>query len=512
MSTTVAGTDLSAAADPLGSGDLDEVTEAAGRIVASVSSVIEGKPDVIRLSVIVLLAGGHLLVEDVPGVGKTMLAKSLARSIDCSMRRIQFTPDLMPSDVTGVSVFNQQTREFEFRPGGIFANVVLGDEINRASPKTQSAMLEAMEESQVSVDGQTYPLEAPFLVVATQNPVEMEGTYPLPEAQRDRFMVQTAIGYPSATHEVAMIDTQAGESSLAHQAPVTTAADVARFQELVRSVHLADVVKGYIVDLVALHPALHRPAPRRVPARNDPPRAGRSSARCGRRPRLRASRRRAGVGRTRARAPAAAHRRGADRSAHSRRRGERPRAEPPGTWAGVHPTVAMVNRAGSATQEPRRLSHRGLTRRGWLFGVARRRPQSSSGLVGGGDGWQRVGLLLVALLGLSGLAVARTRLGLQAARSVDPRRVPVDSETTVHLDLRSSTFVPAGMLRLEDTVPGAGSARPALRHRSRRRQMVATRHVPVASAPSRPARRGSADCGGGGPVRPGRHASGRSRE
>ena len=250
MSTTVAGTELSAADDSLASAGLDEVTQAAERIVASVSSVIEGKPNVIRLSVVVLLAGGHLLVEDVPGVGKTMLAKSLARSVDCSMRRVQFTPDLMPSDVTGVSVFNQQTREFEFRPGGIFANVVLGDEINRASPKTQSAMLEAMEESQVSVDGQTYPLEAPFLVIATQNPVEMEGTYPLPEAQRDRFMVQTAIGYPSSTHEVAMIDTQAGESSLAHQKPVTTAQDVARFQSMVRSVHMADVVKTYVVDLV----------------------------------------------------------------------------------------------------------------------------------------------------------------------------------------------------------------------------------------------------------------------
>jgi MoxR-like ATPase len=167
------------------------------------------------------------------------------------MRRIQFTPDLMPSDVTGVSVFNQQTRDFEFRPGGIFANVVLGDEINRASPKTQSALLEAMEESQVSVDGHTYPLSPPFMVIATQNPVEMEGTYPLPEAQRDRFMVQTAIGYPSGSDEVAMIDTQAGESSLADQRPVTSAADVARYMRFVRHLHVADTVKAYVVDLVA---------------------------------------------------------------------------------------------------------------------------------------------------------------------------------------------------------------------------------------------------------------------
>ena len=252
MSTTVAGTVTSPVSDdaalpPL---PLDDVADVADRIVASVSTVIEGKADVVRLSTVVLLAGGHLLVEDVPGVGKTMLAKSLARSIDCSMRRIQFTPDLMPSDVTGVSVFNQQTREFEFRPGGIFANVVLGDEINRASPKTQSALLEAMEEGQVSVDGATYRLDAPFLVVATQNPVEMEGTYPLPEAQRDRFMVQTAIGYPTSTDEIAMIDTQAGESSLASQRAVTSADEVARSIAAVRTVHVAEAVKRYVVDLV----------------------------------------------------------------------------------------------------------------------------------------------------------------------------------------------------------------------------------------------------------------------
>jgi MoxR-like ATPase len=179
-----------------------------------------------------------------------MLAKSLARSIEATMRRIQFTPDLMPSDVTGVSVYNQQTREFEFRPGGIFASIVLGDEINRASPKTQSAMLEAMEEGQVSVDGATYPLGSPFMVIATQNPIEMEGTYPLPEAQRDRFMVQTAIGYPGIEDEVAMIDTQAGESSLAVQQPVADAAEVAAYQHAVRQVHVAASVKRYVVDLV----------------------------------------------------------------------------------------------------------------------------------------------------------------------------------------------------------------------------------------------------------------------
>ena len=251
MSTTVAGTVTAPSSAPSATPlPLGEVAALAERIVGSVSTVIEGKPEVVRLSTVVLLAGGHLLVEDVPGVGKTMLAKSLARSIDCTMRRIQFTPDLMPSDVTGVSVFNQQTRDFEFRSGGIFANIVLGDEINRASPKTQSAMLEAMEEGQVSVDGTTYALDAPFLVVATQNPIEMEGTYPLPEAQRDRFMVQTAVGYPATTDEIAMIDTQAGESSLASQQPVTSADEIARSITAVRTVHVADSVKRYVVDLV----------------------------------------------------------------------------------------------------------------------------------------------------------------------------------------------------------------------------------------------------------------------
>ncbi|HVT19868.1 MAG TPA: MoxR family ATPase [Mycobacteriales bacterium] len=227
-----------------------EIAATGARIAQAVESVIEGKAGEIQLAVAVLLAEGHLLVEDVPGVGKTMLAKALARAIDCSVRRVQFTPDLLPSDVTGVSVYNQNTREFEFKPGAIFANIVVGDEINRASPKTQSALLECMEERQVTVDGITYALDAPFMVVATQNPIEMEGTYPLPEAQRDRFTARIALGYPSADAELAMIDTHGAGEPLDYLEPVTDDLEVAKLIEGVRQIHVADSVRRYAVDLV----------------------------------------------------------------------------------------------------------------------------------------------------------------------------------------------------------------------------------------------------------------------
>ncbi len=236
---------------PPGALDLDALGVSAAKIRAAIESVIEGKPDVVRLALTVLLAEGHLLIEDVPGVGKTMLAKSLARALDCSVRRIQFTPDLLPSDVTGVSVFNQEAREFEFKPGAIFANVVLGDEINRASPKTQSALLECMEERQVTVDGTTYVLSAPFMVVATQNPIEMEGTYPLPEAQRDRFMARVSMGYPDSTAELAMLDAQAAGEPLDDMEPVADAAEIVQLIELVKKVHVSPAVGRYAVALVA---------------------------------------------------------------------------------------------------------------------------------------------------------------------------------------------------------------------------------------------------------------------
>jgi MoxR-like ATPase len=227
-----------------------DVGHSAAAIAAAVETVIEGKPEVVRLALTVLLAEGHLLIEDVPGVGKTMLAKSLARALDCTVRRIQFTPDLLPSDITGVSVFNQETRDFEFRPGAVFANVVIGDEINRASPKTQSALLEAMEEHQVTVDGSTYDLATPFMVVATQNPIEMEGTYPLPEAQRDRFMMRISVGYPDAASEVAMIEHHAGARPLEQLRPIATASEIAALIDQVRAVHVSEDVRRYAVELV----------------------------------------------------------------------------------------------------------------------------------------------------------------------------------------------------------------------------------------------------------------------
>jgi len=229
---------------------LASLSDTTTRMRRAIEGVIEGKRETVRLAITVMLAEGHLLIEDVPGVGKTMLAKALARSVDSSVRRVQFTPDLLPSDITGVSIYNQEQREFEFKPGAIFANIVVGDEINRASPKTQSALLECMEERQVTVDGITYELAIPFMVVATQNPIEMEGTYPLPEAQRDRFMARISMGYPNEQAELQMLDTHGRSSPLDDLAPVADATEIARLIEIVRGIHVSDQVRRYAVDLV----------------------------------------------------------------------------------------------------------------------------------------------------------------------------------------------------------------------------------------------------------------------
>src|SRR3954470_3354272 len=228
-------------------------------IASNVERVVQGKPDVIELAILCMVAEGHLLIEDVPGVGKTSLAKALAASIDCRWARIQFTPDLLPSDVVGVTIWNRAANEFEFRPGVVFANLVLGDEINRASPKTQSALLEAMEEQQVTVDGHTHELEAPFMVIATQNPIEHEGTYPLPDSQLDRFLMRVNVGYPDRNAELQILDTPAGDTVVDELQPVATAKDVLAMTLAAREIHVAPSLKSYLVDLADAsrrHPAL----------------------------------------------------------------------------------------------------------------------------------------------------------------------------------------------------------------------------------------------------------------
>jgi MoxR-like ATPase len=239
--------------------DLAEVGRKVNRVVDEVETVIVGKRLTVRKALIALLANGHLLIEDVPGVGKTMLARSLARSLDCTFKRIQFTPDLLPSDITGTSMFNQKTSEFVFKPGPVFANIVLADEINRTTPKTQSSLLECMEEFQVSVDGVTHPLPSPFFVIATQNNIEHQGTYPLPEAQLDRFLMRLAMGYPSKEEEASILNSQVRSHPIYAVEPVLGAAELLEIRSALRDVHVSAAVNEYIVEIVDVtrrHPSL----------------------------------------------------------------------------------------------------------------------------------------------------------------------------------------------------------------------------------------------------------------
>jgi MoxR-like ATPase len=230
---------------------VQQVSDAAQRVIANVEKVIVGKHDPVLLTLVAVLCRGHVLIEDVPGVGKTVLTKSIARSIGCTFKRIQFTPDLLPSDVTGISIFNQRTGEFEYRPGPIVTQFALADEINRATPKTQSALLEAMEEGQVTVDGVTHPLPTPFLVMATQNPIEYEGTFPLPEAQLDRFMLNISLGYPSPADEVTILDRQQHTHPIDSLGQILSADELIAMQDQIREVRVERELREYIVAIVA---------------------------------------------------------------------------------------------------------------------------------------------------------------------------------------------------------------------------------------------------------------------
>jgi MoxR-like ATPase len=229
-------------------------------ILDNVQQVIIGKEEVVELAVITLLSDGHLLIEDAPGVGKTMLARSLAKSLDCTFRRVQFTPDMLPGDITGVSIYNQKSQDFEFRPGPIMTQIVLADEINRATPKVQSALLECMDEGQITVDGVTHQVSSPFHVLATQNPIEYEGTFPLPETQLDRFLMRVSLGYPSETDEVNIVDKQQYAHPIETLTPVATGDDLLKMQKAVKDIFVDDSIKKYIVSLVAVtrdHPTIY---------------------------------------------------------------------------------------------------------------------------------------------------------------------------------------------------------------------------------------------------------------
>ncbi len=226
-----------------------EIKNFSERLIQNISSVIHGKDEVIKKVVISLLANGHILLEDIPGTGKTTLAKALSKSISCSFARVQFTPDLLPSDLTGINFYNQKQSEFVFRKGAVFTNILLADEINRATPRTQSSLLECMEERQASVDGETYQLDAPFLVIATQNPIEIQGTFPLPEAQLDRFLMRLSIGYPDDKGELAMLSARTGDDPLRHLQAVCEKEEVLSAQKAVAGVAVSDPVKQYIIDL-----------------------------------------------------------------------------------------------------------------------------------------------------------------------------------------------------------------------------------------------------------------------